>query len=90
MRLTYVNACLLLLMELVLSIVATNLKWKRSDKKFSVHKNKPATQVIHNYYQYIYQKFLHWELKEMILCDTISKSYLNRRLSRLLNTVSSK
>ena len=81
---------LLLLMELMLSIVATNIKWKRSDKRFNAHKNKPATQVIHNYYQYRPQKVMHWELKKKTLCDVISKSHLNRRLIRLFYTVSSK
>lgn len=32
-------------MELMISIVATNTKWKRSVKRFDVHTNQPATQV---------------------------------------------
>lgn len=37
---------LLLLIELMVSLVVSNTKWKRAVKRFNVYKNKLGTQVI--------------------------------------------
>lgn len=34
------------LIELMVSLVVTNTKWKRAVKRFNVHKNKLGTQII--------------------------------------------